>query len=141
MEIGNPHAGTLGIGFATTAQLQSAGFQRGWESAFRARDGAVIDTNVFEFASAAGPAAITRIYLAHRPAGYRSVAVPGVSGARAVVGTSPEGRTAVGTAFGHERFLVVLVVGGQPGAHDYLNLLEDLARRELARVSAVPNAT
>jgi hypothetical protein len=134
MEVGNPNSGEIGIGFATTPELVAAGFQRGWETAYRAPDGAVIDIDVFEFASPSGPAAVTTAFRAHLTRGYRQFAIPAVTNATAEIGTSPEGRTAVASAFGHDRFLVVLIVGGQPGLHDYESVFDQLAQRQLANL-------
>jgi hypothetical protein len=132
MEVGNPKSGDIGIGFATTPQLVAAGFQRGWETFYRAPDGAIVDVNLFDFSSPTGPTSLVRRYLASPQPGYSRSPIEGVDGAIAEVGRSPQGRTAAATAFAHGRFLGVILTGGPPGTHDYPALLRQLAQKQLA---------
>ena len=132
MEVGNAKSGDIGIGFATTPQLVAAGFQRGWETFFRAPDGAVVDVNVFDFSSSTGPQSMVRRYLASPQPGYSRSPIDGVSGAIAEVGRSPQGRAAAATAFARGRFLAVILTGGPPETHDYPALLRQLAQKQLA---------
>jgi hypothetical protein len=131
MEAGNPKSGEIAIGFAQEPQLTAAGFQRGWEKAFRAPDRAVVDDYVFEFRTTDGPSTLVRLFQSTPQTGYETATVPGVPGSIEYVGTSPEGRTAVVTAAAHGRFLFGVTVGGPPGAHPYRALLESLAKEQL----------
>jgi hypothetical protein len=134
MEVGNPNSGEIGIVFATTPQLVAAGFQRGWETFYRAPDGAIIDVNVFDFSASTGPQSIVRRYLALSQPGYSRSPIEGVSGAIAEVGRSPQGLAATATAFAHGHFLAVILTGGPPGSHDYPALLRQLAQEQLRRL-------
>jgi hypothetical protein len=136
MEVGNPAAGVIGIGFANQADVVPAGFQRGWEKAYRTPDRAFIDVNVFEFREPTGPTTLVALFQSRTPGTYTSETVPGVPDAHGAAGTSPEGRTAVAVAVAHGRFLVSIVGGGTPGAYGYEAIVQQLTRDQLARLPA-----
>ena len=132
MEPGNPQSGEIAVGFAQEPQLTAAGLQRGWEKAFRTPDSAIVDDYVFEFRTAEGADSMARLFQSSPQTGFQRADVPGVPGALEYIGTSPGGLTALATAAAHGRFLFGLNVGGPPGAYPYRQLLESMAKQQLA---------
>lgn len=134
MEVGNPSSGKIGIGFSNQQEIVAAGFQRGWEKAYVSPDGAAADINVFEFRSPDGPSRLVREFAAERPAGFVRFAITTVPDAQGLAGRSPEGKPTAAIAFGDARFLVVIVIGGPAGAHDYRGLALTLANEQHSRL-------
>ena len=135
MEFGNPKSGKIGT-VVSTAQLRKAKFQRGWESAFRSVDDAVVLVDVFECATASGATQLARAARALVPSTYAQTPIDGVAGVSAFAGVSTEGRAVDTAAYSRGRFFVFQVAGGTPGAHDYSTLLADLVRRQIAVIPA-----
>jgi hypothetical protein len=133
MEFGNPKSGKIGT-VVSTAQLKKARFQRGWESAFRADDGAVVVVDVFECATAEGAAQLTRAAQARIPSTYTPIPIDGLAGISAFAGISPDGHTVNAAVYSKGRFFVFQDVGGAPGAHDYTGLLTGLAQNQTAAI-------
>jgi len=140
MEIGNPHSGTIGT-VVTTKQLRRAKFQRGWESVFRADDGANALVDVFEFPNAADASEAAAEGQARIPSTYSPVPVDGLAFVAVYNGTSPDGRSVSSTIYSRGRFFVVQLLGGPPGAHDYAELLAGLAHQQVDSLDHVGNAS
>lgn len=135
MEVGNPRAGTIGSPLGTKDQLVASGFQRGWESLYRTPGAAeVVQVEVFEFRSPAGPRQAVDRVRGHLTPGYERIPVPGVAGADGQAGTSPEGRQAVAVTFADGRFAVSVLAGGTQAGFDYRSLALGLAKQQRSRL-------
>lgn len=137
MEVGNPHAGTIGSPFGTKELLVAAGFQRGWESLFRTPTSDVAQIEVFEFGSAQGARDSVDRFRGHLPTSYQQFAVAGIPHSAGGAGLSPEGRRVVGIAFPRGRFAVSVLAGGNQPGFDYHGLAVGLANKELAALRSI----
>jgi hypothetical protein len=137
MDVGNPASGQIGIGFASQQEIVGAGFQRGWEKAFRASDGAIVDINLVEFRSSSGPNVLVTTFESRAPKSYARLDIPRFTHASGFFGTSPEGRAAYGTVFADARFLVAVEVGGPPRARDYRGLIVTLTEAQFAQLKTI----
>jgi hypothetical protein len=97
-----------------------------------------VSIDVFEFRSPTGPATLVQAFTTKPEPGYARASINGIPASQTMAGTSPEGRTTLGVAFAHGRFLVGVLVGGSPGGHSYPALLDDVAHAQLVRL---PNVT
>jgi hypothetical protein len=133
MEFGNPHSGKIGT-VVPVKELKRARFQRGWESAFRTDDGAIVLVDVFEFPTSSDASSLVATAQARIPTTYTRTPIDGMTNVSLLSGTSREGRSVSATVYSNGRFFVFQDAGGPPGAHDYATLIADLARQQAAAI-------